>query len=118
MSAPPLTAVIRMRARPGKRDELIGQCGIITGIGRGEEGTLGFSYSFSGDHLLAIEMYADADAFLRHLELAATIAAHSEEIAEIEDVMMIGTPDDLEALADVVREFGAATSAIVTGFHK
>jgi quinol monooxygenase YgiN len=118
MSAAPLTVVVRMRSRPGKRDELIGQCGIITGIGRGEEGTLGFSYSFAGDHLLAIEMYADAAAFLRHLELAATIAAHSEEIAEIEDVVMIGTPEVLEELADVVTQFGASTSTIVTGFHK
>ena len=118
MSAPPLTVVIRMQSHPGKRDELIAQCGIITGIGRGEDGTLGFSYSFAGDRLLAIEMYADAAAFQRHLELAATIALHSEEVAEIEDVMIIGTPDDLEELADVVRELGAATSAIVTGFHK
>lgn len=118
MSAAPLTVLITMQSHPGKRDELVAQCEMITGLGRGEEGALEFSYSMDGDRLLAIEVYADAAACLRHLELSATIAAHSQEIADVENVMIVGTRADLDALADVVARFGASTSEIVAGFQR
>ena len=117
MSGAPLTVLITMHAHPGKLEDLIEQCRTVTGVGRGEHGALSFSYSVDGERLLAIETYADAAAYERHLELAATIAAHSEQLADIESIRFVGRSEDLEALVDVVAGYGASTAPAVAGFH-
>jgi quinol monooxygenase YgiN len=117
MSGAPLTVLITMHAHPGKTEDLIEQCRTVTGVGRGEHGALSFSYSADGDRLLAIETYADAAAYERHLELAATIAAHSQELAEIESIRFVGRPEDLEALTDIVAAYGASVAPAVAGFQ-
>jgi quinol monooxygenase YgiN len=117
MSGAPVTILITMRSHPGKLDELIEQCRTVTGIGRGEHGALSFSYSLEGDRMLAIETYADAAAYARHLELAATIVAHAEDLAEIERISIIATPDDLELLDEVITGYGATPVSAVAGFQ-
>lgn len=118
MSGAPVTVLVTMRSRSGSLDDLIEQCRTITGVGRGEHGALSFSYSMDGDRVLAIESYADAAAYQRHLELAATIAAHAEDLAEIESITFIGTPHDLEALDEVMSNLGATVSTAVAGFQR
>ena len=117
MSGAPLTVLITMHAHPGKIEDLIEQCRTVTGVGRGEHGALSFSYSVDGERVMAIETYADAAAYERHLELAATIVAHAQELADIESIRFVGSPDDLDALTDVIANYGASASPAVAGFQ-
>jgi quinol monooxygenase YgiN len=117
MSGAPLTVLITMHAHPGKLEDLVEQCRTVTGVGRGEHGALSFSYSVEGERLLAIETYADAAAYERHLELAATIVAHAQELADVESIRFVGRSEDLEALVDVVANYGAAVAPAVAGFQ-
>lgn len=117
MSGAPLTVLITMHAHPGKLEDLVEQCRTVTGVGRGEHGALSFSYSVEGERLLAIETYADAAAYERHLELAATIVAHAQELADVESIRFVGRSEDLEALVDVVANYGASVAPAIAGFQ-
>lgn len=115
---PQVTMVIRMRAHDGRARELAAQCRKLTAEGKEELGALGFAYGMTGNDLLAVESYDDAAALSAHLQKAASIAAHSAEIADLVRLEVLADEQNVDGLRDLLASYAPDYVAAVADYHR
>lgn len=70
--------VVRMRAAPGRRHELLAVLAELVEAARGEEGTLAYTFHTTADDpdvVVSYERFRDEDALARHRDSPAVEAA-------------------------------------------